>query len=220
MGAGQKCHWWLAAWGAGWGDLAWSPSPRAPVRDRPPSHWGKPETAQTRVASRFARAARPSSSPRSPSSRATAPKKPGEQPLTLMKPEISRNAGARRSTGRRLTLDSLTRGLEAKTDVLVVAGTVLAGTRLLALGAEAVGVGERRDGVSLGPAMGSEKTGEVVAGDARDRRRGWDTHPTFTPSCFWYAFSVCSAAMLPEFVGTCRRARVKGRAAMLRLRFY
>ena len=65
-------------------------------------------------------------------------------------PEISRNAGARRSTGRRLTLDSLTRGLEAKTDVLVVAGTVLAGTRLLALGAEAVGVGERRDGVSLG----------------------------------------------------------------------
>lgn len=150
LGAGQKCHWWLAAWGAGWGDLAWSPSPRAPVRDRPPSHWGKPETAQTRVASRFARAARPSSSPRSPSSRATAPKKPGEQPLTLINPEISRNAGARRSTGRRLTLDSLTRGLEAKTDVLVVAGTVLAGTRLLALGAEAVGVGERRDGVSLG----------------------------------------------------------------------
>lgn len=206
--------------GAGWEDLGWSPSPRAPVRDRPPSHSGKPGTTQTRVATRFARAARPSSSPRSPSSRATAPQKPGEQPLTLMKPEISRNAGARRSTGRRLTLDSLTRGLEAKTDVLVVAGTVLAGTRLLALGAEAVGVGERRDGVSLGPAMGSEKTGEVVAGDARDRRRGWDTHPTFTPSCFWYAFSFCSAAMLPEFVGTCRRARVKGRAAMLRLRFY
>ena len=93
------------------------------------------------------------------------------------------------------------------------------GRAFLPLGPKLLGWEKGGTASVLGSRDGLGKNGTVVAGDARDRRRGWDTHPTFTPSCFWYAFSFCSAAMLPEFVGTCRRARVKGRAAMLRLRF-
>ena len=55
-----------------------------------------------------------------------------------------------------------------------------------------------------------KKHGDALAGDARGLRRGWDTHPTFTPSCFWYAFSFCSAAMLPEFVERAGARVVKG----------
>ena len=58
-----------------------------------------------------------------------------------------------------------------------------------------------------------KKHGDALAGDARGLRRGWDTHPTFTPSCFWYAFSFCSAAMLPEFVERAGARVVKGWAA-------
>ena len=163
------------------------------------------DVIRTRNASTFVPAPAPEPRDGSP--------KTWEQPLTLMNPEnlAQRRSRACRSWCGRLTLDSLTRGLEAKTDVLVVAGTVLAGTRLLALGAEAVGRDERRDGVSAWRSRcEGKKHGDALAGDARGLRRGWDTHPTFTPSCFWYAFSFCSAAMLPEFVERAGVRVVKG----------
>ena len=72
-----------------------------------------------------------------------------------------------RRVSEKNTLDRLTRGLEAKTDVLVVAGTVLAGTRLLALGAEAVGRDERRDGVSACARDVEEKNTEMLSPETR-----------------------------------------------------
>ena len=120
------------------------------------------DAIRTRNASTFVPAPAPEPRDGSP--------KTWEQPLTLMNPEnlAQRRSRACRSWCGRLTLDSLTRGLEAKTDVLVVAGTVLAGTRLLALGAEAVGRDERRDGVScLALAMWREKNTEMLSPETR-----------------------------------------------------
>ena len=109
------------------------------------------DVIRTRNASTFVPAPAPEPRDGSP--------KTWEQPLTLMNPEnlAQRRSRACRSWCGRLTLDSLTRGLEAKTDVLVVAGTGLAGTRRLALGAEAVGRDERRDGGSAWRSRGGGK---------------------------------------------------------------
>jgi hypothetical protein len=96
------------------------------------------------------------------------------------------------------TVGSLARRLEAQADVLHVAHASLAGLALLASIEPAVCATHSAPGFRVGGRGNARACTASDASPAAARRRcvraaAAATHPTCTPSCFWYARSVCAA---------------------------